>query len=517
MGRIAGIDLGTTYSGLAVLNELGRPETVPNLDGERITPSAVYFPEDSTDTVLVGTEALNAQADDADRAARWIKRYMGEEYYPREILGRKWTPAELSSLILRKLREECGSHSGPIEDAVITVPAYFDEVRRKATMDAGKMAGLNVVAIINEPTAAALYYATEHDVSGRILVFDLGGGTFDVTVMDVRGRQVDIVCSKGDHQLGGYDFDRALLGIFEDIYREETGEALLAREEDRARFMLEAETLKKTLSRRAQGRVILAGDAGTARARISRERFEEAISPLIARIEMLVEDVLDEAEMEPEDVSQVLLVGGSTRIPLVSGRLERMFGQPPRTAVNVDECVAMGAAIHAGLRMMEQQPSKVPESVQAGLGDIRLKEVCGHCYGTIVASLDEKTGRQTLANDVLIEKNTPLPCSVSRTYYTAVKGQTAVEAKVTQHATETTDADLVNLVAVGRLELPPGRDPGKPVKVTYSYDTNQRMHCVFEDVETGRTLELDIDTQAGSMSADEVERRRSGLRVFTVE
>jgi molecular chaperone DnaK len=517
LGRIAGIDLGTTYSGLAVLNELGRPETVPNLDGERITPSAVFFPEDTAETVLVGTEALNAQADDAHRAARWIKRYMGEERYPREIAGRSWTPAELSSLILRKLREECGREAGGIEDAVITVPAYFDEVRRKATMDAGKMAGLNVVAIINEPTAAALYYATEHEVSGRILVFDLGGGTFDVTVMDVRGHDIDIVCSKGDHQLGGYDFDRALLDILRKIYREETGGELAATEEDRARFMLEAETLKKTLSRRPSSRVILASEAGTARGKVTRQRFEEAVSPLMARIEMLVEDVLDEAEMEPEDLSQVLLVGGSTRIPLVSERLERMFGSPPKTAVNVDECVAMGAAIHAGLRMMQSQPSRVPESVRAGLGDIRLKEVCGHCYGTIVATLDDETGRQKLSNDVLIEKNTPLPCSVSRTYYTAAKGQTAVEAKVTQHATETDDADLVNLVAKGKLDLPPGRDPGKPVKVTYSYDENQRMHCVFEDVETARTLELDIDTQAGSMSPDEVERRRSSLRVFTVE
>lgn len=225
MGRIAGIDLGTTFSALAVLGETGRPETVPNADGERITPSAVFFAENGV--VLVGEEAVNAISSEPDKGARWVKRFMGSPEFPDTVAGKKWDPAELSSFILRKLKEDCGAQAGEITDAVITVPAYFDEARRKATMDAGKLAGLNVVGIINEPTAAALYYATQHAVGGRIMVFDLGGGTFDVTLMDVNGRQVDIICSRGDHQLGGVDFDGAVIRIMEKTYRDETGGNLI--------------------------------------------------------------------------------------------------------------------------------------------------------------------------------------------------------------------------------------------------------------------------------------------------
>lgn len=517
MSNIAGIDLGTTFSGLAILNGIGKPETVPNADGERITPSAIYFPEGDGEKVLVGREAINARSEDVTRSARWVKRYMGEPFYPAEVMGRKWTPAELSSLILRKLKEECGRQAGEITDVVITVPAYFDEVRRKATMDAGKMAGLNVIGIVNEPTAAALFYASEHDVSGKILVFDLGGGTFDVTVMDVRGKQIDIVCSTGDHQLGGYEFDQKLVEDFGEAYTAETKGELYPTPEDRARYEDEAEDMKKTLSKRPSARALLVGDEGSFRYEVSRERFEEMISPLTARIDMLVEDVLDEAGLEPGHIDRVLLVGGSTRIPVIQKRLEKLFGRPPTVAVNVDECVALGAALHAGLKKMEQDPSSVTEGVAAGLGDIKLKEVCGHCYGTIIATIDQETGRQVLANDVLIPKNTVLPCQVERTYYTAAKGQTQIEAKVTQHVIESADPDLVNVVAIGHLDLPPGREANKPVKVTYSYDTNQRMHCIFEDQESGRKLEMDIDTQAGQMSQSEVERRRSSLRVFRVE
>ncbi len=515
MGRIAGIDLGTTFSALAVLNEVGRPETVPNADGERITPSAVFFAEGGV--VLVGEEAINAISSEPEKGARWIKRFMGNDEYPDPVSGKRWSPAELSSLVLRKLKEDCGEQAGEISDVVITVPAYFDEVRRKATMDAGKLAGLNVVGIINEPTAAALYYATQHAVGGRILVFDLGGGTFDVTLMDVNGKQVDILCSRGDHQLGGVDFDRAVMGIMEKTYKAETGGSLITDDESRARLAVEAESLKRTLSRRPNATALLYGDSGQCKFKISREDFEEEISPLMARIGMLVEDVLDEAETEPEEVNSVLLVGGSTRLPAVQSRLEKIFGFPPTSAVNVDECVALGAAIHAGLRLMEESPSKVDGAVASGLRDIGLKEVCSHCYGTLAQNLDENTGRQVLENDVLIKKNTPIPCKVTRTYYTAGEGQTQVDARVTQHPIASRDADLVNVVAFGSLQLPPGRPAGQPVEVTYSYDADQRMHCVFEDENSGKKLELDIDTQAGSLGGEKLRQKAAELEGFTVD
>jgi molecular chaperone DnaK len=211
MSKIVGIDLGTTFSALASLNAIGRPQIVPNADGERLTPSAIFFDEENPDIIRVGVEAINSRYLNAKRSVRWIKRHIGDTNYRKNIDGKDWTPVELSSLILKKLKTQCAEDNEEIRDAVISVPAHFDEVRRKETMDAGKLAGLNVIAIVNEPVAAALYYATSNKISGKILVYDLGGGTFDVTILDVKGHQMDIVCSQGDHALGGIDFDRKIL------------------------------------------------------------------------------------------------------------------------------------------------------------------------------------------------------------------------------------------------------------------------------------------------------------------
>jgi len=215
MSHIAGIDLGTTFSALAVLNAIGKPEIVPNADGERLTPSAVFFDEENSEIIRVGIEAINSRHLNADRSVRWIKRYIGDNDYRKNIDGKDWTPVELSSLILKKLKQEC-SLNDEIRHTVISVPAHFDETRRKATMDAGTMAGLNVIGIVNEPVAAALYYATSKKVNGKVLVYDLGGGTFDVTILDVKGRQMDIICSQGDHALGGIDFDSKILEILDE-------------------------------------------------------------------------------------------------------------------------------------------------------------------------------------------------------------------------------------------------------------------------------------------------------------
>ncbi|GAH74416.1 unnamed protein product, partial [marine sediment metagenome] len=192
MSKIVGIDLGTTFSALAALNAIGRPQIVPNADGERLTPSAIFFDEENADIIRVGVEAINSRYLNAQRSVRWIKRHIGDSNYCKKIDGKEWTPVELSSLILKKLKTQCAADNEEIRDAVLSVPAHFDEVRRKATMDAGKLAGLNVIAIVNEPVAAALYYATSNKISGKVLVYDLGGGTFDVTILDVKGHQMDI-------------------------------------------------------------------------------------------------------------------------------------------------------------------------------------------------------------------------------------------------------------------------------------------------------------------------------------
>jgi len=503
MANIVGIDLGTTFSALAILNAIGKPEIVPNADGERLTPSAIFFDEENPDVIRVGIEAVNSRHLNPERSVRWVKRHMGDTEYKLAIDGKDWTPVELSALILKKLKQDGAIERGEIRDAIISVPAHFDEVRRKATMDAGTAIGLNVIGIINEPVAAALYYATTCEVSGRVMVYDLGGGTFDVTLMDVKGTNIDIICSQGDHALGGVDFDNKILEILQQLYKDKFATDLIASEEDRAKYEDEAEDIKKTLSRRPVAKTMLYGPSGSMRAKITREMFEEAIAPLVARTDMMVEVVLEEAGVKPSDVGTVLLVGGSTRIPLVRSHLEETFGFPPENAVNVDECVALGTALHAGLTALRENPDEVEVGIRTGLKDISLIDVCNHSYGTICAPIDKETGRRVIENRIIVKKNTPLPCEASQTFYTVSEGQKRVEVTVTQG--EDTDPAYVNTMATHSFDLPPDRSAERPIKVTYGYDLNQRMHCKFEDIDSGRVLEVDVALEGDdSLSAAEV-------------
>ncbi len=515
MANIVGIDLGTTFSELAILNAIGKPEIVPNADGERLTPSAIFFDEENPELIRVGIEALNSRHLNPARSVRWIKRHMGDTEYKVGIDGTDWTPVELSALILKKLKQDAETAHGEIRDAVISVPAHFDEVRRKATMDAGTAVGLNVIAIVNEPVAAALYYATTRQVSGKVLVYDLGGGTFDVTLMNVNGLQMDIVCSQGDHALGGIDFDNKVIEILQKLYRNKFGTDLIATEEDRAKYEDEAEDIKKTLSRRPVAKKMLYGSAGSMRVEVTREMFEEAIAPLVARTDMMVEVALEEAGIKPSDVDTVLLVGGSSRVPMVRTHLEETFGFPPESAVNVDECVALGAALHAGLTAVRQNPDAVDAGIRTGLQDICLTDVCNHSYGTICAPIDKETGRRVIQNRIILKKNTPLPCEATQTFYTVSQGQEKVEVTVTQG--EDSDPSYVNTIATHRFELPPNRPAERPIKVTYSYDLNQRMHCKFEDVDSGRVLEVDVSLdqdEAGSQAeATEGAKEMQALKV----
>jgi molecular chaperone DnaK len=515
MGNIVGIDLGTTYSSLAMLNAIGKPEIVPNADGDRLTPSAIYFDEDNPGVIRVGIEALNSRHINPARSVRWVKRHMGDPDYKVPIDGKDWTATELSALILKKLRQDSAAQIGEVRDAVISVPAHFDEIRRKATMDAGMAVGLNVVGIVNEPVAAALCYATSRNVSGRVMVYDLGGGTFDVTLMDVRGLEMEILCSQGDHALGGIDFDKQVLEILQKQYRDKFSVDLIASEEDRAKYEDEAEDIKKTLSRRPVAKTMLYGQAGSMRVEIARSMFEEAITPLVTRADMLVEVALEEAGMKPADVNTVLLVGGSSRIPLVHAHLEQIFGFPPECSINVDECVALGAALHAGIALLRQNPDEVAAGVRTGIQDISLTDVCNHSYGTICAPIDKETGRRIVQNRIILKKNTPLPCDATQTFYTVSEGQKQVEVMITQG--EDSDPAYVNRIATHRFELPPDRPAERPIKVTYSYDLNQRMHCKFEDVESGRVLEVDLALNEDGSVADEEGARTKELEPFKVE
>lgn len=510
MASIVGIDLGTTFSGLAVLNSVGKAEIVPNAGGDRITPSAIFFEENGS--ALIGGDAINARRFELSRSVRWIKRQMGEPVYPERLAGREWTPAELSSLILKKLKQDCSRQVGAIEDAVITVPAYFDDVRRKATMDAGRMAGLNVVGIINEPTAAALHAAVSRNISGRTLVYDLGGGTFDVTVLDVNGSHVNVVCSQGHHQLGGYDFDQRLLERFASIYRQKKRGELYTNPEEKARQEDEAEDAKKALSHRLQVGIMLRGSNGDLPIIVTREEFEEDIAAYLASIDMLIETALEEAGSKPSDFKQIVLVGGSTRMPVVQQRLGRTFGSVPIVAVNVDECVALGAALYAGLRLVEEAPGRVPDSVALGLGNIKLVDVCNHSYGTLCLGMrDECTRERGLVHSIVIPKNTPIPAERAETYFTVADGQTSVNVRVTTG--EESDPEYVKVLFEGNLGLPPNRPAGRPIRVTFTYDSNGRMHCTFLDVESGKDITADLDMAR----SDTPDHKQAAVSSFLVE
>ncbi|MDH3346122.1 MAG: Hsp70 family protein, partial [Kiritimatiellaceae bacterium] len=463
MSKIAGIDLGTTFSAISFLNELARPSIIANQDGERIMHSALYFSTDGR--ILTGGDAIRSRYADASRSVRWIKRHMCDDEYKTLIDDKEYTPSELSSLILQKLTQDAIPQIGEVTNVVISVPSNFGEVARKATMDAGKLAGLNVIGIVNEPTAAAFYYAIEHEISGKVLVFDLGGGTFDVSIANVSGSDIDIVASSGDHNLGGYNFDVKLLEFFEKKYKEETGGDLYENEEEKAEFEDYAEETKKSLSKNEAVSFRLKGNSGMVRGEITRADFESIISPDTARIEMLIEAVLDESDNEPKDIEKILLVGGSSRIPVVQAMLKRIFGYEPSLVGNVDECVSLGAALYAGLRLMEDDPSQVDEGIAEGLGDVQVGEVCNHSYGTISLEHDEITQKEIFENMIIIPKNTKIPCSKSEVFYTAHEGQEVVKATVTQG--EGSDVDNVFIAAEGTLRLPPGRPEQCPVEITY--------------------------------------------------
>ncbi|NLH15197.1 MAG: Hsp70 family protein [Phycisphaerae bacterium] len=516
MTVLAGIDLGTTFSSLAVLNSIGKPEIVPNAEGERITPSIVYFDEEDSKIIRVGIEALNSRHLNPDRSVRWIKRHMGDRTFQKNIDGKSWTPEEICSLILKKLKQDSSRENSNICDVVISVPAHFDEVRRKATMDAGKLAGLNVIGIVNEPVAAALYYATTCEVSGKIMVYDLGGGTFDVTILEVNGHDIRIICSQGDHALGGIDFDKKIIELFQQQYREKFNTELINGPEDQAKYEDEAEDVKKTLSRRPSAKKILYGTAGSLRVEITREQFEQAIAPLISRADILVEVILEEAKCKPSDIHKVLLTGGSTRIPLVHQHIQAKFGFPPENSVNVDECVALGAAIQAGLVQLRENPDQVSQGIAGGLKDVKLRDVCNHSYGTICAPRDPETGQYIIENSIILKKNTPLPCQSTQRFFTMVAGQTQLQVTITQG--EDKDPDYVNKIATEVFELPPNRPANRPIKVTYSYDLNQRMHCSFEDEESGRKLDVEFCAgNNGELNETNVEHRATELQNFKVE
>ena len=468
----------------------GNPEIVPNADGERLTPSVVYF--DKYEGIkLVGSAARDGG--DPNRTIFNIKRHMDDPGYVVEMDEERWTPTEISAMILSKLRRECSTIIGEIENVVITVPANFNELARKATVTAGKLAGLNVSRIVNEPTAAALYYAHTQDISGRVMVYDLGGGTLDITILEIDGDNIDILLSEGARHLGGANFDEILLEILAEEYRRQNKADLFADERQRRRCLSLGEDAKKMLSKLQQVTETVGNDTdGIARVDLSRDKFEEAIGRLLTRTVFLVEQALSSVDLQPDDIDHVVLVGGSTRIPKVQELLENHFGKPPLSCGNVDECVAPGAALFA------QRARSV-------------SEVCNHSYGTLAIIEDARSGKAAVRNSIVIPKNTPIPCSMSQVYMTSEDNEELIEVEISQG--EDLDPRYVDIIGKITLEVPPGRPAGCEVTVTYSYDENQRVRAQIYDAESGLKKDIAIEYKGeGVLSEEDIQRKSAYLK-----
>lgn len=481
MGARVGIDLGTTFSAVAVVDDTGRPMIVHNQEGQNITPSCVTF--DGPDSVIVGEVARRTWATSPGSAAARFKRDMGTAAM-HAIGDRSFTPTELSALVLRKLAKDASAVLGPIDEAVVTIPANFANEAREATMAAAKAAGLDVRYIINEPTAAALYYAHKggQDLQGHYAVYDLGGGTFDVSIIKVAGREIEVVSTNGVVRLGGDDFDTALRELVGRKYRQATGRELAIRDYNRAR----AEDDKKSLSNRRQVVIDAGGEAVT----VAREEFEQAISGRVSQAELLCEATLDEARLKPADIKAVFLAGGSTRIPTIRESVKRVFRQEPVATANVDEVVALGAALYAAYR---SDPNRLTEKQREAVRGTVVSESTSKCFGTTALNRNSPTGVSRLENHVLIPKGTRIPCSVTEPFFTVADGQTEVGCDLTESTLPETDPQFVKEIWSGLLEgLPPNRPAGQEIEVTFAYDVNQIMRCSFVDKATGRRRNIEI-------------------------
>ena len=495
MGVIVGIDLGTTFSAVAQLDDTGRPQIVHNQVGANLTPSVVEFLEGNS--VSVGEESRKNLCFPGFSGAGRFKREMGtSKTY--EINGKTYTPTELSAFVLRKLKEDVEATLGPIDAVVVTIPANFANEARDATMEAAQAVGLNVQHIINEPTAAALFYALDKGgMYGKYAVYDLGGGTFDISIIQVDGLEVEVLGTTGVDKLGGDDFDEALLNVVQNKYKQQTGKDLGPEEFSKN----DAEEIKITLTGRQNKRLLINGE----RIEISRSEFEESVSSLVAQTEIACEGVvINELGLKFDDIDEVLLVGGSTRSPVIEACVTKVFGKKPTSTANPDEVVAKGAAFYAGYKSQD----KLNQLQKEKINPVNVQERTGMCFGVISLNEDNKTPQ----NSIIISKGEKIPCSKSDSFYTVEDGQTGVNIRITESRAPETDPNFVNIIKEDYLKLPSGRPAGQEINVTFSFDDSQVMHCKFVDVATGEKTTVEVNRTESKTAKPE-----NPTRVFTVE
>ncbi len=493
--KVVGIDLGTTNSVIAVV-EGGQPVVIPNAEGSRITPSVVAFTKDGQR--LVGQLAKRQAVVNPERTIVSIKRKMGSDYKV-VIDGKAYTPQEISAMILQKLKQDAEAYLGvPIKKAVITVPAYFTDAQRQATKDAGTIAGLEVLRIINEPTASALAYGLDKEGEQKILVFDLGGGTFDVSILEVGDGVFEVKATCGDNHLGGDDWDQRIIDWLIEEFKKETGIDLRNDRMAMQRLKEAAEKAKIELSSMAETIIslpfITADHTGPKHLEktLTRAKFEELTYDLVERLVGPTMRALEDAKLSPSDISKVLLVGGATRMPMVQRKVKELLGKEPSKEINPDECVAIGAAIQAAILAGEVKDVVLVDVTPLSLGI----ETLGGVFTKI------------------IERNTPIPVSKSQIFTTAADNQTTVEIHVLQ-GERPMAADNVSLGRFILTGIPPAPRGVPQIEVTFNIDVNGILQVSAKDLATGK--EQAITIKSTRLSEEEIERMRKEAELHAEE
>ena len=487
MSKIIGIDLGTTNSCVAVM-EGGKPVVIANTEGARTTPSVVAFTK--TGERLVGEPAKRQAVTNAEKTISSIKREMGTDYR-KEIDGKKYSPQEISAMILQKLKADAENYLGEkVTEAVITVPAYFNDAQRQATKDAGKIAGLDVKRIINEPTAAALAYGLDNEKEQKIMVYDLGGGTFDVSIIEIGDGVIEVLSTSGDNRLGGDDFDQKITDYMISEFKKQEGVDLSTDKMALQRLKEAAEKAKKELSSATTTNINLPFITATAEGpkhfemNLTRAKFDELTRDLVDRTTIPVQNALKDAGLTASDLGQVLLVGGSTRIPAVQDKVKALTGKEPSKSLNQDECVAIGASIQGGKLAGD-----------AGAGEVLLLDVT-----PLSLSIETMGGIATR----LIERNTTIPTKKSQIFSTAADNQTAVDINVVQG--ERQFARDNKSLGQFRLDgIPPARRGVPQIEVTFDIDANGIVNVSAKDLGTGKEQHITI-TAGSNMSDDEIDK-----------